>query len=77
MKISVTQHHIDNGLRGNCRADPVALALIDAGFKKPWVGPLYIRLNNKEHHTPEVVWRFMEDFDNERTTEPFEFEVEE
>jgi hypothetical protein len=84
LKISVTQEHIDNGVRGNCEKDPIALAMIDAKWMRPWVGPLTIRTDGfnggcmrQSFETPEIVWKFLSDFDNGRPVEPFEFEVEE
>ena len=81
MKISVMQHHIDNGRRASCNSDPIALALKEAGFYQPWVGPNHIawRREFKDHsvETPEDVLGFMKKFDNGQLVEPFEFELEE
>ena len=42
--ISVTQQHIDSGLRGSCEKDPIALAMKDAGYTDVWVSPDRIRV---------------------------------
>lgn len=77
MKISVTQQHIDRGLKGSCSSDPIALACLDAGMKKPLVGPYVISDNHeKEYYVPVEALQFMKDFDNDRLVHPFDFFVE-
>ena len=39
MRIDVEQRHIDEGVRHSGMKCPVALALLDAGFERPVVGP--------------------------------------
>ena len=79
MKISVIQHHINTGVRGNCKSDPIALALIDAGFKNPWVGPSYVRIDGGvKINLPAEALDFIDVFDNDPDrAEPFTFEVSE
>jgi hypothetical protein len=82
MIISVTQKHIDEGLRGSCTSDPVALAMKDAGLFHPWVSPSGLSWEDERKtafHTsvPDEVLDFMRNFDNIRFVDPFEFEVEE
>jgi hypothetical protein len=79
LKISVTQHHIDTGVRGNCKSDPIALALIDAGFKNPWVGPSYVRIaGGVKINLPAEAMDFIDVFDNRpEESRPFEFELSE
>lgn len=79
MKINVSSENIKHGLRGSCVSDPVALALKDAGFLSPYVGPNEIRVKDgagKSAPTPEIVIQFIEKFDNGENCEPFVFEVE-
>lgn len=81
MKITVTQKHINSGLRGSCTKDPVGLALKDAGLVDIWVSPtqLRYRLSNGDlvwTPIPENVEAFIRNFDNNRHTEAFEFELE-
>ena len=79
MKITVTQQHIDNGQKGSCTRDPIALALKDAGVEDPWVSPVRITfgLNRKNGApVPAEVLAFMRAFDNHEMVEPFEFELE-
>lgn len=74
MRISVTQQHIDNGVRGNCKKDALALAFIDAGFEDPWVGPTYVRSGNRKINLPQEALDFMDVFDNEPgASKPIEF----
>ena len=82
MKIVVTQHHIDSGVRGSCSSDPIALAMREAGLAKPHVGPSYItwRKNFKDYSvkTPEDVLQFMVEYDNRpASAKPIEFELSE
>jgi hypothetical protein len=81
MKIQVTQHHIDTGLRGSCTGDPIALAMLEAGYEEPWVSPVRIVWTDRFAHpydtaTPESVLEFMTTFDNGGYVRPFEFELE-
>ena len=83
MKIQVTQQHIQLGLRGSCTADPIALALKDAGFMRPWVSPTRIETVGqnggymKENWScPQSVLSFMIRFDRGEVVSPFEFELE-
>ncbi len=80
MKISVTQQHINSGLRGSCSGDPISLAMKNAGLDKPWASPDHLawRVGFRDYsvRTPENVVQFMQDFDNNKPVQPFEFEVE-
>ena len=77
MKITVTQQHIDAGVRGSATSDPVALALKDAGWEKVYVNVFGIQLGKeKRYPLPEGMWKFMYDFDNGNPVFPFEFELE-
>lgn len=80
MKVSVTQKHIDQGVKGSTTHDPVALAMKDAGAIRVWVSPVYLGwtdANRKTYSvpTPDEVLRFMKVFDNGAYVQPFEFEV--
>ena len=81
MKISVTQKHIDAGVRGSCSSDPIALAMREAGLDRPHVGPTYItwRKDFKDYsvETPADVLEFMEQFDNKGWVKPLDFELSE
>lgn len=78
MKIRVTQEHIDNGVRGSCISDPIALAMKEAGLRDVWVSPDYIKWSKDGvtfyQPTSDQLRRFMVDFDNKRSPAPFEFE---
>ena len=87
MRIKVTQECIDNGDPANPRECPVALAMLDAGLRRPiaQVNGLSWKSSDEDLHywepTAEVK-RFMLDFDKRRQVqafprvEPFEFELE-
>jgi len=82
MRIRVTQDHIDHGLRGSATSDPVALALQDEGFIRPYVGPDLIWVDGRNGGfmrqttmTPDSVVLFMKEFDNGVSVKPFQFEV--
>ena len=82
MKISVIQHHINTGVRGNCKSDPIALALIDAGCVQPYAGVtrLFWYDGDGEKHTAEIteqLYEFIRAFDQGEPVQPFEFELEE
>ena len=77
MKISVTQQHIDRGVKGSATSDPIALALLDAGWEKAYAGASTLKDKNRyAFTTPPEVYRFMRDFDTGRRVEPFDFELE-
>ena len=77
VKISVTQQHIDRGLKGSCTKDPIALACQDAGMKKPFIGPYVISDNHEvEYYVPEAARQFMKDYDNDKLVFQFDFELE-
>ena len=82
-KISVSQKHIDDGIRGLCKYCPVALAIEEALAGKYqqvnvtnynlWIDngdiiPIYIGL-------PESVQAFICDYDKDSPVEPFSFEI--
>jgi hypothetical protein len=81
MKISVTQKHIDKGVKRSCGQCPIALALVDSikGSYYPFADPRVLGycLDNKSYRaiTPDVARNFMHDFDYDRPVVPFEFEV--
>lgn len=74
--ISVTQQHIDSGLRGSCEKDPIALAMIDAGYMNVWISPDRIRANGRTYEMPEPVASFIHKLDNMEFVDPFEFSLE-
>ncbi len=80
MKITVTQQHIDFGLRGSCRSDPIALAMMAAGLDDPWISPSYLRwrVKGKTYYSPvpDMVSVFMQRFDQGRPAGPFSFELD-
>jgi len=80
MKISVTQSHIDAGLRGSCSGDPVALAMKESGLAEPWVSPTELRWKEngqvKVVESPPEVLEFIRNFDNIRCVDTFDFELE-
>jgi hypothetical protein len=83
VKVQVTQQHIDSGVRGSCTSDPIALALKDLGFIRPWVGISYIYVSGrnggfmKECATlPPEAYEFLKHFDNGLPCGPLTLEIE-
>lgn len=80
MIIRVTQEHIDRGIQRDCSECPVALALLDAGFRDPKANASTLR-NGKKFicRTPDKVYDFMSHFDSvyygDDNPTPFEFEI--
>jgi glycine cleavage system aminomethyltransferase T len=74
--ISVTQQHIDSGLRGSCQKDPIALAMIDAGYTDVWISPDRIRANGRTYEMPKSVEQFIQKLDSLGFVDPFEFSLE-
>ena len=87
MIIDVTQRHIDDGRRAvACRLSlecncPLSLAVADAGFENPRVRfntfTAGSRSDRRRYALPREAARFIEEFDDSRHVEPFEFEVDE
>ena len=92
-RIAVTQQHIDDGRRAvACRLSlecncPITFAVADAGFENPRVqhctftaGQMWSmgsRTDRLRYKLPREAARFIEQFDDSRHVEPFEFEVDE
>jgi hypothetical protein len=83
--INVTQTHLTNGISISPVDCPIALALKDAGFKKPVVGSYGIYRNlreyfNLQYYLPVCIFHFsikniISNIDRRKTVEPFSFEV--
>lgn len=80
MTITVTQHDIDHGRRGDCVWCPIALAASRAiGAEVYADGAEIFSINNRyqfQAETPEEACRFMEEFDAGEPVVPFSFELE-
>lgn len=81
--IHITQDNIDHGLRGSSTQDPVALALRDAGFIRPFVGIYEIRLKSDRrvggHITvplPLAIQDFIAMFDQGEKVEPLTVKID-
>lgn len=74
MKISVTLGHI---MQGDCMADncAIAVALKEAGFQNPRVGPHIIEADGVKYRTAENARKFIGDYDRELPVRPFSFEL--
>lgn len=75
--VNVTKDDIEKGIKGNCCGCPIALAImhvidchveVGVNFIKIGLGPL--RNLSSEQIT------FIDNFDNNRPVQPFEFEIE-
>ena len=83
MKISITQDHIDRGIRFNCSRCPAALAIIEATGREVEVSISWVWLHEKKYEraarririSPEVS-QFMREFDVGLPVLPFDFELE-
>lgn len=77
MQITVTQEHIDNGRRHVPHKCPIVLALKDAGFENPQVGPTKFAIGGKNAREIFVLgWRgsrFTERFDSVDKVKPSTF----
>jgi hypothetical protein len=78
MKIVVTQEHIDRGIREECRACPIALAIMEA---LGWTDGVKVEndlvfVANAEYPLPTEAQVFVFNFDNGLEVIPFEFELE-
>lgn len=80
MKISITQSDIDQGKRHEARFCPIAMAASRAFHRDIWIG--WIRGYSHPHVSPEVVFSlpadarvFVQEFDDGKEVQPFEFEV--
>lgn len=84
MRIKVTEDHIRKGCALDCNACPVALAVSDhfpgedvnvsvASHISVWdeISKVYLAYVR----TPEMVGKFMTDFDEGTAVEPFEFDL--
>lgn len=79
MLVEVTLEDIRLGQKQNCQHCPVARALWRAmpiEGKFIFVGVWNVQLRDKEYPLPEVVSRFIRDFDSGKNVEPFSFELE-
>ena len=88
VKISVTQDHIENGFYGLCDGCPVALALKEAGYHKPYVSAKVLAFGytratgldsipkEKLIPLPRSAQKFIRNFDAESKVEPFNFFLE-
>jgi len=76
IRISVTAEDINNGVRKDCTACPIALAMVRAGLFHPMARPRTLRWGlNKPVPTPNVAADFMDEFDHGQSVEPFEFTI--
>lgn len=84
MKIRVTQHHIDCGVRNSTWQCPIALALSDlTGTRDVSVGPSLLgyldngrpRRHFKWYRMPDEGAEFIALFDRGEPVQPFELEV--
>lgn len=79
MKIKVKQEHIDRGAISSCSHCPIALAMMEAGFRRPSVGYDTVRWGDEglrnTTKTPTAVSESMYLFDIGHGMKPFEFEI--
>lgn len=74
--VSITQEDIDVGEPRNGRKCAVNRAIKRAtGSTGVWVDGMTIEIDGKEYRTPSAVETFINDLDNGRPVEPFEFRI--
>ena len=80
MNVKVRKRHIQRGARLHAVSCPVALAMHDAGFIDPHVGPITMSwLSCGERvrvSAPDEVRDFVSRFDAEKAVKPFQFQLE-
>ncbi len=79
MKLEVTQGHIDNGVPANALKCPVALALLEAGFKTVSVWRRMTVTNGEEQsiNSPKDLLEFAKAFDRGDHCVPTVFDIPE
>ena len=84
--VKVLDRHIQKGKPNKCAECPIALALVDAGFDRPWVDHSLVHYFAKPDGVREELYHFwlpgdavgfVEDFDEGKPVKPFEFIVDE
>lgn len=79
MRISVTQDHIDRGVKGDSCYCPVAIAMREADYRSPKVGRVSVRFDwdggRAVLPVPYSVKTFVYRFDAGLDVWPFEFEL--
>ena len=79
MLFHVTQRHIDNGLRENPKACPVARCIKEEIGGRVFVDIYYIEVRGLNVQTPTLVKEFILDYDRSSSGEepaPFDFELD-
>lgn len=74
MLIKVTNTHIQNGRPGECNGCPIKLAFESLGFQVK-VDIKEVIYNGNKHPLPKPAIHFIDNYDNHRDVEPFEFEM--
>jgi len=84
MQINVTQQHIDNGIKSDCRLCPIALALLPLFTNLPIeVDSCCIEIgccigsDDIQYYSPDSVIKFITAFDSSFPVKPFYFELQE
>lgn len=85
MRVSVTQDHIDNGVKDDTGCCPIGLALKDCGIEDPEVQNSFVRWEEvhgtwrrlKLPDLPAAARLFIERFDAGKPVAPFTFKLEE
>lgn len=80
MRITVTQQDIEQGKRRDEQSCPVALACKRAGLSEPRVDNYYVSYISREDGSfsfllPQQVKNFIIAFDNQKSVQPFNFDL--
>jgi hypothetical protein len=76
MRISVTQDHIDNGMRGICDRCAIALAVKDSCGKYPSVTEDFVLINQARYYVSRRARKFIQNFDKGKKAVPSVFVFE-
>ncbi|QDK02062.1 hypothetical protein SEA_GIBBLES_105 [Gordonia phage Gibbles] len=79
MRVTVTQKHIDDGTKANCKLCPIAQAITNKGYKARVYHELVDLIGkdgvNATYKLPKKATRFIIDFDEGNKVKPFTFEM--
>lgn len=72
IKVKVEQKHIDKGIKESPTFCPIALALRDLNINT-YIGSDLLKMRHLTVLLPEEAVKFIEDFDDGKMVQPFEF----
>lgn len=78
MQVTITQEHINNGVKNSATSCPIALALKDTGWRRPYVWSIDCYDRGPEPYMTKYLLslkaqRFVENFDTGKPVQPATF----